>query len=78
MSENGVETMTITAKAVPVFAIRKLAAQTQEAGLPLGNSVILLFAIGKTIGLTGDELFQFALPRTGQKPNQLLRLLEDA
>lgn len=78
MSENGFETMRLTAASVPVTAIRRVADQMRAANIPVNASSIVMYSIGRVAGIPDDKLIEFTLPKRGRKNDDFLRDLEDA
>lgn len=77
MSENGIESRRITAAAVPVWAIKRVANEMRAANIPVNPSSIIMYSIGRVAGIPDDKLIEFALPKRGRKTD-FLRDLEDA
>lgn len=67
MTDVNGETMRLTAASVPAWAVQKAAHEMSEKGIRVAQASIILYAIGKLIGLSDDQLREFAQPKPGRK-----------
>jgi hypothetical protein len=70
--------MRLTAAAVPTWAVKRITEQMKNAGIPIGPTSIVMYAIGRAVGIPDDELSKFTVPQRGRRPDDFLRDLEDA
>ncbi len=77
MTKSGLATMRITAASVPVWAIKRVADQMREAGIPVSPSAVIMYSIGRVAGIPDDKLIEFTLPKRGRRIDDFLRDLED-
>jgi hypothetical protein len=68
--------MRVTAS-IPAWAIQEAARKMRETGIRVSWSSIVLYAIGKLIGIPDTELREFAQPKPGRRPGQQARTVED-
>lgn len=68
MTNGNGETMRLTAAAVPTSAVRQAVREMKSKGIEVRQSSIILYAIGKLIGIPDDKMAEFTMPRPGRKP----------
>jgi hypothetical protein len=75
-SENG-ERMRLTSASVPAYAVTRVAREMQAKNIRVSQSGIILFAIGKLIGIPDDKLADFTQPKPGRKTGAPIRTVDD-
>lgn len=62
--------MKLTASAVPDWAVKRVVQEMRDTGVRIGSASLVLYSIGRLIGLHDDELRDFSMPKPGRKPGQ--------
>ena len=65
------ETTRLTAPTVPLWAVRLVTREMEESGVPVNQSAIVMFGIGRAIGIPDDKLAEFLDSRNRRPANSL-------
>jgi hypothetical protein len=76
MTEGIEDTMRLVAPTVPTWAVRLAEREAMRAGVPARQSSLVLFALGRLIGIPDDKLADFTDTRARKPVESLDEFLE--